>query len=377
MKREQFSYADFLIFFNGKAVKPNNNGKYPIYGSNGIIGAIGKSLYEDAIILGRVGAYCGSVMRCKNSFWASDNTIVVKTKTEIADMDYCYYMLIDAKLNNYAGGAAQPLITQTILKQRSCFLPSLDTQRHIADILFAYDDLIENNQKQIKLLEEATMRLYKEWFVYLSFPGHEDTEIVDGLPKGWEKLIIDDVCKTVGGGTPSTKVTSFYENGEILWVTPTDITKNNCIVLLDTEKKITENGLKNSSAKILPPDTILMTSRASVGFFALIDKEVCTNQGFISCIPNEENMRMYILYNLINRREEILSKAGGSTYKEISKSIFRQFKIIKPSDDLLNLFYEIVYVYIKQIRVLKKNTLLLREARDKLLPKLMSGKIEV
>ena len=226
-------------------------------------------------------------------------------------------------------------------------------------------------------MEEAAQRLYKEWFVDLYFPGHENTKIVDGVPEGWEKKKIADVCDTIGGGTPSTKVSSYYEGGTISWVTPTDITKNNSLCLLNTEKKITNDGLNHSSAKMLPKEAILMTSRASVGFFGICDFEVCTNQGFISCVPFEKDFQMYLLYNLINRVEEIRIKAGGSTYLEISKSVFRNFDIICPAQSVINIFQSKAHSLLERTRIIAKQIRLLTEARDRLLPKLMSGEIAV
>ena len=198
----------------------------------------------------------------------------------------------------------------------------LEQQQHIASILSAYDDLIENNQRRIQLLEQSAQLLYKEWFVHLRFPGHEHVTITDGVPEGWERKTIADVCETVGGGTPSTKVSEYW-GGDVTWVVPTDVTKNDCLILLDSERKITEKGLRESSAKLVPANTILMTSRASVGFFALMDIEVCTNQGFINIIPHNEEMRMYLLFNLMSRVAEIRSNAKGTTYPEISKGRFR------------------------------------------------------
>lgn len=256
-------------------------------------------------------------------------------------------------------------------------LPPLETQHRIADILSAYDDLIENNQKQIKLLEEAARRLYKEWFVDLRFPGHENTKIVDGVPEGWRVASIADICDTVGGGTPSTKIQSYYEKGDILWVTPTDITRNFSLALLDTEKKITPEGLKNSSAKMLPAETILMTSRASVGFFGMCKYEVCTNQGFISCIPKRENLQMYLLFNLKSRVEEIRQKAGGSTYLEISKTVFRELKIILPKDEVLAEYQKNVHDIFDEIYCRTEMIKSLVDMRNRLLPKLMSGEVEV
>lgn len=256
-------------------------------------------------------------------------------------------------------------------------LPSIEIQKQIADILSAYDDLIENNQKQIKLLEEAAQRLYKDWFVDLRFPGHENTKIVDGVPEGWRVASIADICDTVGGGTPSTKIQSYYEKGDILWVTPTDITRNFSLALLDTEKKITPEGLKNSSAKMLPAETILMTSRASVGFFGMCKYEVCTNQGFISCIPKRENLQMYLLFNLKSRVEEIRQKAGGSTYLEISKTVFRELKIILPKDEVLAEYQKNVHDIFDEIYCRTEMIKSLVDMRNRLLPKLMSGEVEV
>lgn len=274
-------------------------------------------------------------------------------------------------------GSSQQFLS---LKQlRSLPIPITDERymQRVIDILSAYDELIENNQKQIKLLEEAAQRLYKEWFVDLRFPGHETTPIVDGVPEGWRKMYMDDICDSIGGGTPSTKNEEYYRNGQIKWVTPTDITRKSGLILLDTEKKITEEGLHNSSAKMVPPYSILMTSRASVGFFGLCEYEVCTNQGFISCIPHEENVRFYLLYNLMNRVDEIRAKASGSTFLEISKKNFKGLKITIPPACLLDAFCKIVHPLIRQMEALTKSIAKLQEARDRLLPKLMSGEIEV
>lgn len=302
-----------------------------------------------------------------------DSTKVIPDYLFYIMKTYNFYMQADS----VAIGAAQRTISLTALRNMTVELPSMDVQKKIATVLSRYDSLIENYQKQIKLLEEAAQRLYKEWFVNLRFPGHENTKIVDGVPEGWEKKKISDICDTIGGGTPSTKEASYYEGGTIKWVTPTDITKNKGLCLLDTDKKITEEGLKHSSAKMLPAGTILMTSRASVGYFGIADFEVCTNQGFISCVPLLEHYQMYLLQNLMNRVEEIRIKAGGSTYLEISKSVFRNLDIICPSDKILQKFQAKTNAYYIQEKILSTQLRLLTESRDRLLPKLLSGEIEV
>lgn len=200
----------------------------------------------------------------------------------------------------------------------------LPTQRKIASILSAYDDLIENNLKRIKLLEEKAFLRYKQ--------------IV--REEKMDEFLIEEVCETLGGGTPATGDRRYWDQGEILWFSPTDLTKHHSIVLLDSEKKITELGLQKSSAKLVPAKTILMTSRASIGYFGLINKPASTNQGFINIIPFNDNHRAYMLFDLKSRKEEIIGNANGSTFLEISKGKFRQMKIKLPKDEKVLIDFE-------------------------------------
>ena len=321
-----------------------------------------------------------ALIRAGEKVCLGQRTVLIRPNANLVNPAFLTYHLLapeqQYKLLSTANGATVAHVNMPTIRNLKLSLPPLATQHRIATILSRYDSLIENYQKQIKLLEEAAQRLYKEWFIDLRFPGHENTNIVDGVPEGWEKKKISDVCETVGGGTPSTKVPAYYKGGRIKWVTPTDITRNNCICLLDTDKKITEEGLRNSSTKMVPAGTILMTSRASVGYFGIADFEVCTNQGFISCIPIP-NMQMYLLFNLMSRVDEIRQKAGGSTYLEISKSVFRNFDIVCPSEIILLQFQDKASLVLKKEKTLSLQLRLLTEARDRLLPKLMSGEITV
>lgn len=275
------------------------------------------------------------------------------------------------------GGAAQPNANAQVLGSFQFQLPSRLEQERIADILSAYDDLIENNRRRMALLEEAARQLYREWFVRLRFPGHEHTRINSGLPEGWAKKSIAHVADCVGGGTPSTSVLNYWEGGDVTWVTPTDVTKNAHFVLLDSEKKITEAGLQNSSAKLVPPHAILMTSRASVGFFAVAGREVCTNQGFISIVPHDPIFSPYFLLHLSERVGEIRVMGSGSTYPEVSRGKFREFEVLLPKHALATAFCEQATTFLKQIRIIKQQNDKLRAARDLLLPRLMSGEIAV
>ena len=297
----------------------------------------------------------------------------------VAHPTFVYYLLKNSKalLEANATGSTYKELSASRLKNLVFDLPAhLDVQQRIAAILYSYDSLIEINRRRIQLLERTARLLYKEWFVHLRFPGHDRTAITDGLPEGWERHRINDVCDTVGGGTPSTKVSEYW-NGDITWVVPSDVTKNDSLVLLDSNRKITERGLRKSSARMVPGNTILMTSRASVGYFALLTSAACTNQGFINIVPRSEYDRMYLLFHLMSRVDEIRSNAMGTTYPEISKGRFRQMGIVMPSATLVRRFAEVVGDSIRQIGCLARSNKLLAQARDLLLPHLMNGEISV
>lgn len=273
--------------------------------------------------------------------------------------------------------ATMASLNQDIIKRIEIPNFPLPIQTRIADILSTYDDLIENNKRRMQLLEEAARQLYREWFVRLRFPGHEHTKITNGLPEGWDRRPIPEFAKIVGGGTPKTTVPEYWDDGEVVWVTPTDVTRNSHFCLLDSEKKITETGLKNSSAKLVPPHSILMTSRASVGFFALIRSEVCTNQGFISIVPNDKLATPFLLLQLSERVEEIRNMGTGSTYPEVSRGKFKEFEVVMPSAKTISIFSDYTSPMFDQLWALKQQNQKLRAARDLLLPKLMNGEIAV
>lgn len=254
-------------------------------------------------------------------------------------------------------GTGIPHVRGDDLKSFQIPLPPLPVQRRIADVLSAYDDLIEKNRRRIAILEETARLAYRKWF-------------------GWKRNVrtatLGEICQTFGGGTPKTNTPEFWD-GDIPWVVPTDITRNTCLALLDTERKITALGLQKSSAKMLPANAILMTSRASVGYFGMADFPVCTNQGFISIVPNNDSWRWYLLFNLMSRVEEIRSNAKGSTFPEISRARFRSMDVAIPDDNALIEFNRAVEPLMQQVRILAKQSAALAAARDMLLPRLMKG----
>jgi type I restriction enzyme, S subunit len=335
------------------------------------------------IVVARTGATVGYAKLIRDQVDAVFASYLVRFRVdpEIADPGFVGRLVESSLYKDFVksrvGGAAQPNANAQVLGSFEFRLPLRPVQERIADFLSAYDELIENNRRRMELLEDAARQLYREWFVRLRFPGYEHTPIINGIPEGWERRRIGDIADCIGGGTPSTSVSAYWEDGDIMWVTPTDVTRNKHLVLLDSEKKITEDGLKNSSAKLVPPQAVLMTSRASVGFFAVADREVCTNQGFISIVPHDATFGSYLLFHLSERVEEIRAMGSGSTYPEVSRGKFREFEVLVPTMTLVSLFVEQADVLLRQFRALKQQTQKLRAARDLLLPPLMSGQITV
>jgi type I restriction enzyme S subunit len=363
-----FNDDDFVFVTEKKADEMRANTAYP-----------GDVVFTQRGTLGQVG-----VIPLESSFpryIISQSQMKLTADLGAADPRFIYYFFrmpaTIQKVINHALTSGVPHINLGILKEFEIILPDLAVQKRISDTLSTYDNLIENNQRRMVLLEEAARQLYREWFVRLRFPGREHTRITKGLPAEWEKKRIADVAECLGGGTPSTNSPEYWEDGDVTWVTPTDVTRNRHFVLLDSGKKITEAGLKNCSAKLVPPHAILMTSRASVGFFALAGREVCTNQGFISVVSHDPVLSSYLIFHLNDRVEEIRAMGSGSTYPEVSRGKFREFEVMVPKHTLTLAFDEQVTQVLRQIRVLKQQNQKLRAARDLLLPRLMSGEIAV
>lgn len=281
-------------------------------------------------------------------------------------------------VTNHAIGSTMLNLNTSILSEVPVEIPSLHIQNRIVDILSRYDSLIENYQKQIKLLEEAAQRLYKEWFVDLRFPGHESTNIVDGVPEGWEKKKISDVCTMIGAGsTPSRRNNAYWDNGSIRWVKTKELLDN---WIFDTEEYITEEGLNNSSTKIFPVNTILMAIYASptLGRLGILAQECCCNQAALGLVANENFISWGWLYlKLYELRDEFNAVARGAGQQNISGVVVKNWEIIVPDKTTIKVFMRMAKPYFEAAKSLQSQLRLLTEARDRLLPKLMSGEMEV
>lgn len=369
---ESGTLEDILLFSNGKSIKPGGEGAYPAFGANGVIGRTDDFNYEDAIILGRVGAYCGAVERCEGKFWASDNTIVVKPKIAEHNKSYIYYLLKRLELNKYAGGAAQPLLTQTVLKQVPISYHDSQEQKEIGEILESYDLLIENNSSRISILETMAQNLYREWFVNFRFPGHEQAQWQDTLqgkiPAGWEIKPFTEVANVLGGGTPSTKVPEYW-GGNIKFFAPKDAPDS--FYVMDTEKGITQKGVEKSSTKVYPKDTVFITARGTVGKVVLPAEEMAMNQSCYALrMRSGKNQRF--LFLLTREQVAYLKKnTGGATFDTIVTDTFKAMHVIVPPLKMIQEFESLVNPIIDQVLCLLRKIKNLKQQRDTLLLKLV------
>lgn len=308
------------------------------------------------------------------------SVIRVRLDESVADpLFYFYYFRSPhggSLIRSIVSGATVKGIRGSDLQKLPVVYPPVNDQRNISDRLRSFDDLIENNCRRIALLEETARLLYREWFVHLRFPGSATVSIENGKPLTWRQATFADVVDSAGGATPSTTRPDYWD-GEVVWLTPTDVTRNDCLYLPTSSRKISRAGYDACSATLMPAGTIFMTSRASIGYFALLDQPACTNQGFISVVPKLAHSRNFFLFHLMSRVEEFEGKATGSTFKELSKKAFRDLNLLVPDAEVLKAFEDAVQPAIDQVINLKKQNIRLTEARDALLPKLMSGEIAV
>ena len=327
----------------------------------------------------------GDVRRCvyitdnENGWLTGSDCLKVGLEKTKCYPKFIYYQLrspyIGRWLEKISIGATMPSLNTGLLSSIELALPPMKIQKRIASILSAYDDLIENNQKQIKLLEEAAQRLYKEWFVDLRFPGHERVKIVDGVPEGWEKIEIKDLGKIVTGKTPSTAKDDYY-GSDIPFVTIPDMHNN--VFVLKTAKGLTVEGANSQRSKYLPTNTIMVSCIGTVGLVSITTCECQTNQQINSILlDNEKNL--YYVYQNMKNIASLLDGIGsnGTTMTNVNKEKFSNIKIMLPVKELVNRYYDYCLPIFRKILLCSKHTILLQEARDRLLPKLMSGEIEV
>lgn len=275
-----------------------------------------------------------------------------------------------------AKGSAYPAVDTNDFKKAKVTVPDLPTQDRIADILSAYDDLIEANNRRIELLEQAAQELYKEWFVRFRFPGYEKTKFENGLPEGWERNKIQKYYQTCSGGTPSRSKPEYFENGIYPWVKTGEI--KDCVII-DTEEYITQDAVNRSSSKVLPAKSVAMAMYGvNIGLLAYFGSEMTCNQA--CCVFSDKrdfSSKHYLYYYLKSIREYLLLISFGAAQQNLSQDLIKKIKITMPSDDVVQAFEKQIDDIYDSIRMLLMKNKNLAEQRDMLLPRLMSGELGV
>lgn len=359
----------------------------------------------------------------------STEFIVLSAKSK-DDEDFVYYLARLPDFRSYAisrmeGTSGRQRVSWQALAEFNLQLPEKGKRKKIGEILKSIDDKIHLNNQINQTLESIAQAIFKSWFIdfdpvrakitakqtgqdpefaaMCAISGKSEAELeqmakedfaelqatavlfpdelieseLGEVPRGWEVSTVGEQIQTVGGGTPSTKNADFWDDGIHYWTTPKDLSNLTDKILLNTERKITDAGLKKISSGLLPKDTVLMSSRAPVGYLALSKIEVAINQGYIAILPNMKYSAEYLIQWCEANMAEIKGRASGTTFQEISKKNFREINFICPDEKIVASYTKTVRTLYDEIALKAKESQSLVDIRDTLLPKLLSGEVDV
>ena len=385
--KDGFSFSD-VSFIN--ADKDNALGKGKLRRNDVILttrGTVGNSAYFDKTIP-------------FNDVRINSGMVILRADPSILDPYFLYLFVRSANFNKQVTslitGSAQPQLPIRDMNRIGLSLPSLPEQRAIASILGALDDKIELNRKMSATLEAMARAIFKSWFVDFDpvrakaegrdtgltpeiaglFANSFSMENGLQIPEGWHRVPISDLCEIVGGSTPSTTDQRFW-NGKNSWATPKDLSDLSFPVLLSTQRMITDEGLKAISSGLLPSGTVLLSSRAPIGYLAITEIPVAINQGFIALKPRPVASNLFLLRWIKSAMQDIIDRANGSTFLEISKSNFRGIHLTCPTSDVMKIFDEVAKPLYERMVIAQRESVALAALRDTLLPKLISGDLRV
>ena len=354
----------------------NETGKYPVIGGNGLRGYTDTYNFDgECAVIGRQGAYCGNVQFFSGKGYMTEHAVVTQPNSA-NNAKYLTYKLSGLSLGRFSGQAAQPGLSVTKLARLRIEMPPKWYQDRVAGILSAYDNLIEVNNKRIKVLEQMAENLYKEWFVRFRFPGHETAEFENGIPTRWRRGRISEFYTTSSGGTPSREHDEYYDDGTIPWIKTGEL--QDCL-LIDTEEKISESAVKKSSAKFFPKDSVLMAMYGvNIGMLAYSTMDATCNQACcVFCDKGNISTKHYLFQCLKSIRDYLLLISFGAAQQNLSQDLIKRVRIVMPDMETVIRFEQKIELLYNEIKhLLKANACLIRQ-RDLLLPRLMSGKLEV
>jgi type I restriction enzyme, S subunit len=333
-------------------------------------------------LFAHIGASLGEAAYVNtNREFSIKNIALFKPNPTVIDGRYLYYLVISPEFQALAKGtktgSAQPFLSLGQLRgHRIRFQRDLSVQRRIAGILSAYDDLIENNQRRIKILEEMARSLYREWFVNFRFPGHEKVPLVDSplgsIPKGWQCVAFTEVAHVLSGGTPKTEIVEYW-HGNIPFFTPRDSPAG--FYVQDTEKHITDLGLSNCASEVYSPDTVFITARGTVGKVALPFVPMAMNQSCYALRGKEAIPQRWLFMLTLQQVDYLKKNTGGATFNTIVIDTFHRMRVFKPPLFLLERFTSLSNGMFESMKTLESQIINLRRTRDLLLPRLLSGQI--
>jgi type I restriction enzyme S subunit len=323
----------------------------------------------------------------------SQDVAKIVCKEHLLDKDFAFYLISSNLVKQQLSAAAQ----QTKIRHTSpdkikdciVWIPELEEQKRIGKLLRTIDLKIELNRQLNHNLEAMAKQLYDYWFVQFDFPDENgkpykssggkmvwDKRLKREIPLLWKAKIVEEVADVYNGATPST-VNELNYGGDIVWITPKDLSDQKQKFVYQGERNISQVGYDSCSTHLLPSNTILMSSRAPIGLLAIAKTELCTNQGFKSFVSKSKNIATYLYYYLQYHITQIEQLGTGTTFKEVSREDILKFPMLKPSDNVLDLWEEIVSALNdRQLEIQKENENLIKQ-RDELLPLLMNGQVSV
>lgn len=381
---DQYVENGIPFYRSREIIEKNNNSDIsePLFISNDVYENIKNKFgvpQKGDLLLTSVGTLGVPYLVKDEQFYFKDGNLTwMKDFSEKLSSQFLYYWISSSfgkeSLINRCIGSSQSALTIDILKKYRICVPEIEVQNRIVDILSTYNILIELNTKRIKTLEQMAENLYKEWFVRFRFPGHEKVEFENGIPKGWEKCRFSSIANILSGGTPNTDKEEYY-NGDIPFYTPKDSTDN--YYVFDTITKITEDGLKHCNSRLYPKNTIIITARGTVGNLNLLGVPMAMNQSCYAINSDRINPQLFLFFLLKREILKIKKVASGGVFDTIIVNTFDHIKVILPPDEIIAEFDNYVSPIIDETyQILKKNNNLIKQ-RDLLLPRLMSGKLEV
>lgn len=352
-------------------------------------------LHEGDVVIVRTGVPGTSCVIPKEYDGCNcSDVVIVRPKIELVDPLYlCAYINIwgQKQISNNKVGAIQQHFNVHTAEEMLIALPDIDMQRRISAIISALNGKIDNNNQVCNKLETVANTLYDYWFTQFDFPNAEgkpyrasggemvwNDQLKREIPKGWSVGCIGDLGSVVAGGTPSTSNENYYSDNGIAWVTPNDLSgKEHLMFFSHGERDITQEGLDNSSAILMPAGTVLFSSRAPIGYVAVAENEICSNQGFKSIVPTKRYGSHFIYYTIKRYTPAIAQQGVGTTFKEISGDTMTNFLLLLPPVELAAQFENVLDATFEKRRILEHENLELANLRDWLLPMLMNGQAMV